>query len=161
MKPARLTAMLMALAPATALAGPAENEAVVRRGIDEMLGAGRFEIAGQVFHPNYVYHGDDRDYALADTVANMRDLRAAFPDLQVRVVRAVATGDLVAFQWSGTGTNSGRAAGFPGNGRRVRLSGMAFARFHDGRILEEWAVSDGLFIIRQLGFSVSPPARQP
>ncbi len=157
MRLARLTALLIALAPAPAFAGPAENEAVVRRGIDQMLGEGRFEIADQLFHPDYVYHGDDRDYALADTVANMRDLRAAFPDLQVRVDRAVATGELVAFQWSGSGTNSGRVSGFPGNGRRGRLSGMAFARFRDGRIVEEWSVTDGLFILRQLGFTVSPP----
>ena len=157
---ARLTALLIALAPAPAFAGPVENEAVVRRGIDEMLSQGRFEIADQVFHPDYVYHGDDRDYALADTLANMRDLRTAFPDLRVRVDRAVATGDLVAFHWSGTGTNTGRAAGFPGNGRLVRLSGMAFARFRDGRIVEEWSVTDGLAIVRQLGFTISPP-QQP
>jgi steroid delta-isomerase-like uncharacterized protein len=159
MKLARLVGLLIALAPAPAFAGPAENEAVVRRGIDEMLSQGRFEIADQVFHSDYVYHGDDRDYVLADTVANMRDLRTAFPDLQVRVDRAVATGDLVAFHWSGSGTNSGRAAGFPGNGRRIRLSGMAFAFFRDGRIAEEWSISDGLFILRQLGFTVSPPPR--
>lgn len=154
MRLARLTALLVALAPATAFAGPAENEALVRRGIDQMLGQGRFEIADQLFHPDYVYHGDGRDYALADTVANMRDLRTAFPDLVVRVDRAVATDDLVAFHWSGSGTNSGRALGFPGNGRRVQLSGMAFARFRDGRIVEEWSVTDGLAIVRQLGLTI-------
>ena len=154
---ARFTAMLIALAPVSAFAGPAENEAVVRRGIDEMLSQGRFEIADQVFHPDYVFHGDDRDYALEDTLANMRDLRTAFPDLRLRVDRVVATGDLVAFHWSGNGTNSGRAAGFPGTGRQVRLSGMAFARFRDGRIVEEWSLSDGLSIVRQLGFTVTPP----
>jgi steroid delta-isomerase-like uncharacterized protein len=153
----RLIALLVALAPAPVLAGPAENEAVVRRGIDEMLSQGRFEIADQVFHPDYVFHGDDRDYALADTLASMRDLRTAFPDLRLRVDRVVATGDLVAFHWSGAGTNRGRAAGFPGNGRNVRLSGMAFARFRDGRIVEEWSLSDGLFILRQLGFTITPP----
>ncbi|HYD14330.1 MAG TPA: ester cyclase [Allosphingosinicella sp.] len=157
MRLTRLTALIIALAPAPAFAGPAENEAIVRRGIEQMLGQGRFEIADQVFHPDYVYHGDDRDYALADTLANMRDLRTAFPDLRARVDRAVATGDLVAFHWSGVGTNRARAQGFPGNGRRVRLSGMAFARFRDGRIVEEWSVTDSLFIVRQLGFTITPP----
>lgn len=160
MTPVRVLALLLACAPAAALAGPAENEAVARRAVEQVLGQGRFDIAGELFHPAYVFHADDRDYALAETEANMRELRTAFPDLAVRVDRAVATGDLVSIQWSGTGTNSGRAAGFPGTGRRIRLSGMAFVRFRDRRMIEEWGVSDGLAIVRQLGFSVTPPQQR-
>lgn len=161
MRNARLLALFIALAPAPLLAGPAENEAVARRAIDEVLGKGRFEVSRELFHPDYVFHADDRDYALEETEASMRDLRAAFPDLVMRVDRAVAAGDLVSIQWSGAGTNSGRAAGFPGNGRHVRFSGMAFVRFRDGLMVEEWSVHDGLALLRQLGLPIGAPPQPP
>lgn len=157
MRLARLAALLIALAPASALAAPAENEAIARLAVERVLGEGRFDFNEQLFHPDYVYHDGDRDYVLAETEANTRDLRVAFPDLAVRVDRVVATADLVSIQWSGTGTNSGQAGGFPGHGRRVRFSGMAFIRFQDGRMIEEWGLYDGLALVRQLGFTVSPP----
>lgn len=161
MRFARTIALLAACAPAMALAGPAENEAVARHAVEQVLGHGRFEILGELFHPDYVFHSDGGDYRLAAAEANMRGLRAAFPDLAVRVDRAVASGDLVAIHWSGTGTNSGRAAGFPGTGRQIRLSGMAFVRFRDGRMIEEWGVNDNLALLRQLGFAVTPAPQQP
>jgi steroid delta-isomerase-like uncharacterized protein len=161
MKFTRTIALLVACAPATALAGPAENEAVARRAVEQVLGQGRFEIILELFHPDYVFHSDDGDYRLASVETNMRDLRTAFPDLAVRVDRAVASGDLVAIHWSGAGTNTRRAAGFPGTGRQIRLSGMAFVRFRDGRMIEEWGVNDNLALVRQLGLAVTPAPQQP
>lgn len=157
-----MLALLLASAPTAAIAGPAENEAIARRAVTEVLGQGRYDNSAELFQPDYVYHGSDRDYRLAETEANTRDLRTAFPDFTARVDRVVANGDFVSIQWSGTGTNSVRAGGFPGAGRRVRFSGMAFIRFRDGRMIEEWGLYDGLDLVRQLGFAVTPPQqRQP
>lgn len=154
-----LIAVLIAVAPTPTLAGPAENEVVARRAVEQLLGQGRFDVTNDLFHPDYVFHADDRDYALAEIEANMRDLRTAFPDLMVKVDRAVAAGDLVSIHWSGTGTNGAKAAGFPGTGRRVRFSGMAFVRFRDGRMAEEWGVYDGLALLRQLGLPAASASR--
>jgi steroid delta-isomerase-like uncharacterized protein len=156
-KMTRLLALLLACAPSIALAGPAENEVIARRAVDQVLGEGRFDLNRELFDPGYLYHSGDRDYSVAETEANTRDLRTAFPDLAVHVDQAVAAGDVVSIRWSGTGTNTAAAGGFPGNGRRVRFSGTAFIRFHDGRMIEEWGLYDGLALVRQLGFSVTPP----
>ena len=145
----------IALAPLPALASEA-NEAVVRAAIEQMLGAGRLELAETLYDPAFAFHGDDRDYGRDELRANIGALREAFPDLVVRVERIVASGDLVSVQWSGSGTNSVRAGGFPGTGRRVTLGGMAFVRMHCGLILEEWAVSDNLALLRQLGLLPAP-----
>lgn len=45
----RLTALLVALAPAPAFADPAGNEAVARSAVEQVLGGGRFEIIGRLF----------------------------------------------------------------------------------------------------------------
>ncbi len=152
MKPFRILLLLSALAavPSPALADPAASAIVARRVLDELLGQGRFENIGQLYDPAFLFHGEDRDYNLAEVEANMRTLRAAFPDLAVRIERLVASGDLVAVHWSGAGTNSVRAGGFPGTGRRVTFAGMAFVRLRDGRMVEEWAVQDSLSLLRQL-----------
>ena len=39
----------------------------------------------------------------------------------------------------------------PNRGRRVRLTGIVISRFEDGQIVEDWAASDTLELVRQLG----------
>lgn len=145
-----LAAVLLATA-ATAQAGPAENRATASRVLLERMGQGRFEIDAEIYGPGFVAHGFGRDFSLAEDQVSGRALRAAFPDLAVRVERTAADGDLVAVHWSATGTNSAATAMFPGNGRRVAIDGMSFFRFANGRIVEEWSTYDNLAVMRQLG----------
>lgn len=142
--------------PAVARADPVRNEAIAREAIEQALGAGRFDLLPRLFAESYVFHGEDRDYALGEVEANMRGLRAAFPDLTARVERSTASGDLVSIHWRGEGTNSVRTGSFPGTGRRVRFEGMAFIRFQGGRMVEEWSVYDSLALLRQLGPAPAP-----
>ncbi len=158
MKRAYLAALAVMLAPVPAAADPARNEAVARAALEELLGQGRFERSADYYDPGFVFHGDDRAYSRAEVEQSMRGLRVAFPDIRVRVERLVAAGDLVSVHWSAEGTNSVQAGGFPGTGRRVNFVGMAFLRFRNGRMAEEWAVYDGLALQRQLG--LLPPQQR-
>jgi steroid delta-isomerase-like uncharacterized protein len=142
-------ALLVAAPPARA--GPAENRAIAARVLLERMGQGRFEIDGEIYGPGFVAHGFGRDFTLAEDQASGRALRAAFPDLAVRVDRSVAEGEMVAVHWSATGTNTAAGTMFPGNGRRVTIDGMSFFRFANGRIVEEWSTYDNLAVLRQLG----------
>jgi predicted ester cyclase len=36
-------------------------------------------------------------------------------------------------------------------GRRVQFNGITISRFKDGRIVEDWSVTDTLAMLRQLG----------
>lgn len=146
-----LVAAALQIAALPARAGPAENRATAARILLERMGQGRFEIDADIYGPGFVAHGFGRDFTLAEDQASGRALRAAFPDLAVRVDRSVAEGDLVAVHWSATGTNTAAGAMFPGNGRRVTIDGMSFFRFANGRIVEEWSTYDNLAVMRQLG----------
>jgi len=141
----------LALAAPAGAAAPAANKATAARVLLERMGQGRFEIDAEIYGPGFVAHGFGRDFTLAEDQASGRGLRAAFPDLQVRVDRIVREGDLVAIHWSSTGTNSVALGPFPGNGRRVTVDGMSFFRFEGGRIVEEWTAYDNLRLMRQLG----------
>jgi steroid delta-isomerase-like uncharacterized protein len=144
-----MAALLLTAAPA--VAGPAENRATAARVLLERMGQGRFEIDAEIYGPGFVAHGFGRNFTLAEDQASGRALRAAFPDLAVRVERTAAESELVAVHWSATGTNSVAGAMFPGNGRRVTIDGMSFFRFANGRIVEEWSTYDNLSVMRQLG----------
>ena len=65
-----------------------------------------------------------------------------FPDLRFVVDEQVSEGDRVASRWTLHGTH---------RGRRVTLRGIVISRFEDGRIIEDWAASDTIEIVRQLG----------
>ena len=63
-------------------------------------------------------------------------------DLQIRVEDQVSEGERVASRWIAEGHN---------RGRRIRIWGIVISRIEDGEILEDWAASDNLHLIRQLG----------
>ena len=144
-------ALLLASLPAAAIAGPAENKAVASRVLLEKMGQGRFDIQPELYGPGFVAHGFGRNYTLAEDEASGRQLRAAFPDLVVKVDRIIAEGDMVALHWSSSGTNTVAVPGFPGQGKRANVDGMSFFRFADGKIVEEWSTYDNLSILKQLG----------
>lgn len=146
-----MLAAVLGIAATAAQAGPAENKATATRIFTERMGQGNFSVDAEIYGPGFVAHGFGRDFTIAEDQASGRALRAAFPDLAVRVDRIIAEGDLVAVHWSSTGTNSVALGMFPGNGRRVNLDGMSFFRFENGRIVEEWSAYDNLVMMRQLG----------
>jgi steroid delta-isomerase-like uncharacterized protein len=144
-------ALLLASLPAAAIAGPAENKAVASRVLLEKMGQGRFDIQPELYGPGFIARGFGRNYTLAEDEASARQLRAAFPDLVVKVDRIIAEGDMVALHWSSSGTNTVAVPGFPGQGKRANVDGMSFFRFADGKIVEEWSTYDNLTILKQLG----------
>ena len=148
----------MILLTAAVAASPTEtapktcsNTQTASRVLVEKMGQGRFEISDEIYAPDFVAHGFGRDYSLAEDNASGRQIRAAFPDLKVSVLRTAAEGDLVAVHWRSEGTNSVSAGIFPGTGKRLVVDGMTFFRFANCRIVEEWSTYDNLGVMQQLG----------
>ena len=68
--------------------------------------------------------------------------RRVLSDLRIHVEDQVSEGDRVASRWMAEGNHRGRA---------IRLKGITISRFADGRIVEDWSISDSLSLLRQLG----------
>ena len=83
--------------------------------------------------------------------------REAFPDIQITIEGIVSEGDLAAVRWTAVGTHKGNGLGFPATGKRVELTGMAFVRAEDGRLVEGWNNFDQLGMLQQVGV-ISLPA---
>lgn len=120
-----------------------DYEHVARRALEEVCAGRDPGGIAEVYHPEFIDHVNALEYHGTDgarrSVALYREL---FPDLSFVVEEQVSQGDRVASRWTLTGTH---------RGRRVRLRGIVISRFHEGKIVEDWASSDTLDLARQLG----------
>ena len=114
------------------------------------MGKGDFTGLDRIYAPGFVVHSGGKQFTLEQDNESGKALRAAAPDAKVSVERMAGEGDLVAVHWRTTGTNSVASAGMPGNGKPFDVEGMTFFRFEDGRIVEEWSVTDWMTLMRQL-----------
>jgi steroid delta-isomerase-like uncharacterized protein len=148
-----ILAIMLASTAMTACAGSMQdaNKAVARRVFDDIFNRGKYEVAAQIYAPDFVNHGLHRDIGLAEDQAAARGWREAFPDLVMHVEQIIAEGDRVSVLWTGRGTNTGSGNGLPATGRTGELRGMTLWRIRDGRIREEWSEFDNASIMQQLG----------
>jgi steroid delta-isomerase-like uncharacterized protein len=149
------TIVLCALAALTPLgvAAHGDSSANVKTALRvflEKMGEGRFDKLDEIYGPGFVAHGAGRDYTLDEDNASGKTWRAAFPDLEVSILRTVGDDSQVAVHWQASGTNTAAVAGFPGKGAKATLEGMTFFRFKSGRIVEEWSLMDIAALEKQL-----------
>ncbi len=121
----------------------ADQTETARRALEEVC-SGR-DLAGisRDYHPDFVDHVNRFTYRGHEGARRSVALYLAlFPDLRFEVNDQVGDGDKVASRWTLRGSHKGRA---------VELRGIVISRFRDGRIIEDWATSDTMELLRQLG----------
>ena len=80
------------------------------------------------------------------------------PDLRFTLENIIIEGDLAAFQWTMSGTNTGPYLGRPASGNAVTIAGMNMERLVNGKIVEHWSYPDKLALMQQLG-AIPMPAK--
>ena len=114
-----------------------------RRALEDVCSGKNLAGIPDVYHPNFVDHVNALEYRGHEGARRSVALYLAlFPDLEFVVDEQVTEGDRVASRWTLRGTH---------RGRRVVLRGIVISRFEDGKIIEDWAASDTMAIVRQLG----------
>ena len=134
-----------------------KNKTVSRLFFEEVLGQGKLEKYPESHAPDFVAHGGDRDYTLADDMSAAHEERTAVPDMQVVVNHMVAERDLVVVHWTVWGTNTQPGMGLPATGKKIRVSGITIFRFKAGKISEEWSAWDMLSVLKQAGLFPPKP----
>ena len=135
-----------------------ENKAIARRAFEEILSAGRFELAEQLYAKDFVNHGIHRDASLEEDQAALKGWHQAFSDVVIVPEKLIAAGDLVTIYWIARGTNTGTGNGLPATGKKAELAGITIWRIVDGKIKEEWSAFDQLSMMQQLGLL---PSQKP
>lgn len=111
---------------------------------EELLNKGNLELAQEIFAPTYVAHVAEGDLEGGPDVlkAFVTSLRTAFPDLKVEVEILATEGDRVTWLRTHRGTHQGEYLGVPASGRLITWREMIVTRYEEGKIAEEWGVSD-------------------
>ncbi len=131
----------------------AENEAVVRRWLEEGWNQGNLAVVDELFAANYVLHGANGSRPLGPEQIKRILVRSriAFPDLRLAIEDMIAAGDKVVTRWTARGTHRGEFRGILPTGRSVTWTGITIERIVDGKIVEAWDNWDELGLLRQLG----------
>ena len=128
------------------------NKALVMRTHDEVWSKGNLDLINDLYSPEYIAHwasGEDTDRE--GIRAMIAEARSAFPDMTEEVIHIVAEGDLVVTHFISSGTFTGEMRGLQPSGKKISRPEIAVHRIVDGKIVEQWTVSDQLSLMKQLG----------
>jgi len=154
-----LSLLVVAMAlpcPAQSASDQEKNKAVARTFFEEVLGQGKLEKYSDFHAADFVAHGSERNFTLAEDLTMAREERTALPDMQFAVNHIVAEGDLVVVHWTLWGTNTQPGMGLPATGKPIKTSGMTLFRFKAGKISEEWNAWSMLSVLKQVGLLCPP-----
>ena len=119
-----------------------QQKDVARRALEEVCARGDFAKA-EFFSPTFRDHVNSLEFRGLEGVRQSVGMyRAVFPDLEIQVDDQVVDGYRVASRWTVRGTNRGRHA---------TLAGITISHIQDGKIVEDWSVSDTAGLLQQLG----------
>lgn len=126
-----------------------ENKAAVRACF-ENASRGNLDALDEIVAPNYVLHPDEVHGA--DGLKEMvKGYRNALSGLRVTIDQQFTEGDYVATRFTIRGTHDGNLMGTPPSGKEVAFTGITISRCEEGRILEEWEITDTLSLLGQAG----------
>ena len=115
----------------------AANKALVRRWFDQVWNKGQEATIDKLFAEDGVAYGlGDTDVEIRGPVQFkpfFRNMRGAFPDLQITIEDIVAEADKVMVRALLQGTHSGGNLGVAATGRRVRVAGIVLVRIANAK----------------------------
>ena len=112
----------------------------------DRMKAGDFEAVYDYFWPSFYSHGIARVAPNAPREMHIElekrfwmDSAVAFPDRKIEIEVQVSEGQIVASNWTFSGTHSGGLyLGMEPNGAAVTINGTGIVRFENGRVIEHW-----------------------
>lgn len=111
---------------------------------EQILGKGDLSEIENVFATNYVLHTAGKEYKGPAFVKRfVKELRTAIPDIKVvEIGFLVDSKDTIVWRRTLRGTHKAELKRIPPTNKKVEWQDMIVTRFENGKIAEEWAVSD-------------------
>jgi steroid delta-isomerase-like uncharacterized protein len=130
-----------------------DNKSFVRSTTEEIWRTGDVTLIDTHMAPNYVLHKPPTGFSpdREGLKAILQAMHRAFPDLKMTVDAVVAEGDTVVQRRTYQGTHKGELFGIPATGKSITVSQITMSRVADGKFVEEWAETDFLGMLQQLG----------
>lgn len=124
----------------------------MRRILEEVWSKGNLDALDEIYAADVVWHHpnfpDVKDIeAYKQLVVESRSL---YPDLRIVIHEVISEGDTVAVRFAFEGTHT--------SGKFVITQGNVFSHLVDGKVVEEWGLSNQLGLLEQLG--LLPPMEE-
>ena len=131
--------------------------------MEEVVNKDRCDLANEILHPDYVLHFSKTSLTWSIQQQLFRTVKLGFSDWHEEILDMIVDGDKFAIRLKGSGTHDGEYLGIPATGRKMQWFMPVFGRFLDGRLREQWATSDVLNILSQIGVDLMQhvPNRPP
>jgi predicted ester cyclase len=138
-----------------------EQQALVERMFEEVINAGRVEVADELFAADFIDHGPMGEMHGRDAFKGLVAMwRAAVPDVRCTVENWFESGDMAGWNVRVTGTHTGEMMGIPATGRSFEYVTPNIGRFADGKAAEHWA-DQGMFqFLTQIGALEQQPTAE-
>jgi steroid delta-isomerase-like uncharacterized protein len=133
----------------------AENMEIMRRIYEEAINNHDLDLLESLTLANYVNHKNPG--GLEGIKQMFSTLFEAFPDLRFSVESIGAEGDRVWIRTTMRGTQQGPFMGMPPSGKTIAVTTVNEARIDNGKLAEEWGVTDTLAMWQQLGLMPQAP----
>jgi predicted ester cyclase len=126
------------------------NAKVVRSVIEQGFNRGNFAALDDLFQAGYAEHQFGLPADLEGFKKELRELRAAFPDLHLNIEDLIEHEDMVWIRLTASGTHTGPFMHRAPTGRSFRINVLDVLRLKDGKIVEHWGVADRFALMWQL-----------
>ncbi len=122
---------------------PNDLASLAKGALERVCSGAGLDPASRYYSPSFVDHVNDLEFhGLEGTRQSIEMYTSILSDIRVEVVEQIVDGARVTSRFVVTGEN---------RGRRVRFNGITISRFEDGKIVEDWSITDTLGMLRQLG----------
>jgi predicted ester cyclase len=123
-------------------AGKPRATEVARKALEDVC-SGAGGNASEYYSELFVDHVNDRHFiGLAGVERSVATYKKLFDQVKIRVEHQIAQGEFVASRFVVAAIVKGKT---------VRFNGIAMSRFDNGKIVEDWSVTDTFSLLRQLG----------
>jgi predicted ester cyclase len=128
-----------------------ENKAITRRFNDELWNKGNVDIIDELMSADVVSHPgtQTREQFKQGAVEFLGNC----PGMTMTLEDMIAEGDRVAFRWMWTMPHTWEYAGIAPTGKTLKWRGTSIYRIADGKIVEDWGLSDTLSFYKQWGYT--------
>jgi len=129
-----------------------EIKQVARQFFDDVYNQANVDSVGRLVTPEFVYHARGEEVEGIDNFKKwISSDRAAFPDMQFKIVDNIAESGKVAVAFVVEGTHKKEFRGIPATQKKFETVGVTVFHFDGNKIKEAWVVVDGLSAALQIG----------
>ncbi len=139
------------------------NEQLVRTAFETIWNRGEVSRCREFYTENFQAHyppgGPSWGKGPDGVRAILTLIRNAFPDYHEKIEELISSGDRVVARMTNSGTHKGPLPIAPATGKSFEVVDIAICRIEDGKIAEQWGLSDNLSLLLQLGL-IQPPGAE-